>query len=104
VRSARTAPSEVSHAPNGREYFYLAAAGWRAIERRYDLALLTFGEDGLLEAFAEGFGELIQLVAAIDLYGFPGGVHGDEAVLASADVLIQIGSQLRAYFFVEQVI
>ena len=57
--------------------------------------------DGCLEAVGELFGELVGLVATIDVDGFPGRVDDDVAVAARAEVLFYFGQQLGINLSVE---
>ena len=60
--------------------------------------------DGGVEALSEARGQVVDFVGAVDFNGFAGGVEGDFAVLASAQVLLQVGAHLRGDGVVNQVV
>ena len=60
--------------------------------------------DGFVEAVAEGSGHFVDLVGAVDLDGFAGGVQGDFAVLATLEVLLQVGAHLSRYGVIDHVV
>ena len=67
-------------------------------------AFFAAGHDGGMEAFAEAGGHLVDLVGAVDLDGLAGGAEGDFAVLAAAQVLLQVGTHLGGYRIVDQIV
>jgi hypothetical protein len=62
------------------------------------------GFDGGVEALADSGRHLVDLVAAIDLDGFAGGVEDDFAVAALAQVSFDFGSGLGCDRFVDHVV
>jgi hypothetical protein len=71
----------------------LKVAGWLGIALIV-LAAPALVHDGLVEAVAEGFGEFVNLVIAVDLDGFLGGVHDHVASVAPVEMLVQFGLQV----------
>ncbi len=67
-------------------------------------AFFAAGHDGGVEAFAEAGGHVVDLVGAIDLDGFAGGVEGDFAVLAAAQMLLEVGAHLSGNGVVDHVV
>jgi hypothetical protein len=57
-------------------------------------AAAALAHDGLVEAVAEGFGEFVNLVIAVDLDGLLGGVHDHVASVAPMEMLVQFGLQV----------
>src|SRR5579864_779140 len=60
------------------------------------LAATALGHDGLMEAAAEGFGELVNLVVAVDFDGLFGGIHDHVAFVAPMKVFVQFGTKAFA--------
>ena len=67
------------------------------------LGLTASGHDGGVEAAAESFGELVGLLAAIDVDGFTGGVDDHFAVVAGPEVLFDFSKEIRFDPSVEKV-
>ena len=67
----------------------------------YFLALL---HDRAVQPLAYFRGKLVDLVALEDLDGLARGIQSDLAVLAAAQMLLQIGAHLRGHFVVNEVI
>jgi len=59
-------------------------------------AIAAFCHDGLVEAVAEIFRQLIDLVIAINFDGFLGGVQHDMAFVAPMKMLVEFGFQVLA--------
>ena len=71
---------------------------------RDSAALLAAGHDGGVEALAEAGGQVVDLVGAIDFDGLAGGIEGDHAVIAAAEMLLQLRSHLRRDRAVNEVV
>jgi hypothetical protein len=56
--------------------------------------VFTLGDDGLMELVADGIGEGINVVVAVDFDGLAGCVANYEAVVAPLQVLFQLGLKL----------
>jgi len=67
-------------------------------------ALAAFGHNGLVQALAQIFGQLVQLVAAVDLDGLPRRVQRDLAVLALFEMMLEIGTQRNGRVLIEHFI
>jgi hypothetical protein len=63
----------------------------------------TLLHDGGVEALAELGGKLVDLMLAVDGDGLAGGVEDDLAVVALADVGLDLGEELRVDFAIEVV-
>jgi hypothetical protein len=63
--------------------------------------VLALGHNGLMEAVAKVFRELIHLVIAVNLDGFLGRIHYHVAFVAPMEVFIQLGPEGRADFAVK---
>jgi hypothetical protein len=64
-------------------------------------ALPPFGDDGLVEPLPQVIGQLVQLVAAIDLARLPRGTQRDLAMFAAAEVLLEIGPERNGRVLIE---
>jgi hypothetical protein len=67
------------------------------------LGLAASRHDGGVEAAAEGFGELVGLLVAIDVDGLPGGVYDHFAVVAGTEVLFDFSKEIRFDLAVEEI-
>src|SRR5215469_9192797 len=77
---------------------------YRYAGKRDSAALFAALHDGFVESVAETGGHFVDLVGAIDLNGFAGGVEGDLAMLAATKVVLQIGAHITGHGVVDQVI
>jgi hypothetical protein len=68
----------------------------------FSAAVFAAGHDGCVEAFADGVGEFVYFVAAVDFDGLPRGAQRYLAVVASSQMLLQLGSGLRRDIVVNQ--
>lgn len=60
--------------------------------------------DGGVEAFAESGGQIVDLMGAVYLDGFAGGVEGHFAVFAAAQVGFEFGARFGGHGAVDQVV
>jgi len=60
--------------------------------------------DGFVEAVAEGGGHLVDFVGAVDFDGLAGGVESDFAVLAAAEVFLEVGAHLSRHGVIDHVV
>jgi hypothetical protein len=67
-------------------------------------AFFAAGHDGGVEALAEVGGQVVDFVGTIDLDGFAGGAEGDLAVLATAQMFLQVSAHFGGYRIVDQII
>ena len=67
-------------------------------------AFFATGHDGGVEALAQVGRKIVDLVGAIDFDGFAGGAEGDLAVLAAAQVFLQVGAHFGGYRVVDQIV
>jgi hypothetical protein len=82
---------------------------WRLIIHPVDFlspsaALFAACHDGGVEALAEAGGQIVNLVGAIDLNGLARGAERYFAVLAAAQMLLQVSAHLGSYRVVDQVV
>jgi hypothetical protein len=68
------------------------------------LAFPAFGQNGLLKPFAKIVRQFVDFVPAIDLNRFACRVESDLAMLASAQVLFELGPHWNAYCVVDEVV
>jgi hypothetical protein len=67
------------------------------------LGLAAAGHDGGVEAAAEGFGELVGLLVAVDVDGLPSRVYDHFAVVAGSEVLFDFNKEIGFDPSVEEV-
>jgi hypothetical protein len=94
--------------------FYWESCGEKAAEshtRRTELTLWVLlaapfaaSHDGGVETFAEIGRQVVDLVGTIDFNGFTGCIQGDFAMLATTEVLLQIGTHFGRNGVVNQIV
>lgn len=67
-------------------------------------ALFALGQDGLLQSLPKFIRKLIDDVFPVDLDRFAGSVERDDAMLASAQMLFELGPHWNGYVVVNQVV
>jgi hypothetical protein len=79
--------------------------GWTKHKKgRVSAAFFATGHNGGVEALAEVGGKVIDLVGTINFDCLAGGVEGDLAVAAAAEMLLQFGAGLDGYRVVDEVV
>jgi len=67
-------------------------------------AVFAAGHDGVVEALADGVGQFVDFVRAIDLDCFASGAEGDLTMVASCEMLLKQGTSLHRDIIVDQFI
>ena len=71
---------------------------------RLSAAFAAAGHDGGMKAFAEVRRQGIDFLGAVDFDGFAGGIEGHDAVIASAEVVFEVGAHFRGDFVIDQLV
>ena len=67
-------------------------------------AFFTAGHDGGVEALAQVGRQVIDFVGAVDFDGLAGGAEGHLAVVAAAQMFLQVSAHFSGHRIVDQVI
>lgn len=67
-------------------------------------AFFAASHDGRVEAFAEAGGHVVDFVRTVDLDGLPSGAQGHFAMLAAAQMFLELGTHCRRHRVVNEVV